>query len=63
MSLGGDHDLRDQRKPPDPDPVGLNDNDAAVGKIALDRPKIGEQHLRLLLWSALCAVAKQHDGG
>jgi len=56
-------DLRDQREPSNPDPVWFDDNDAAVGKIALDRPKIGEQHLRLLLGSSLCAVAKQHDRG
>ncbi len=33
-------DLRDQRETPDPDPVGLNDHDTAVSKVALNRREV-----------------------
>ncbi len=55
--------LRDQGEPPDTHPAGLEDDDAALVKIALDRHEIGEQTIRLLLGPSLRAVAKQHDRG
>jgi hypothetical protein len=54
-------DLRDQWELADADPAGLDDYDAAVREVALDRREIGKQRLRLLLGSSLRVVTKQHN--
>ncbi len=56
-------ELRNQWEPADPNPVRLNDDNAAISEVVLDRREVGQQYLRLMLGSSLRAVTKQHDRG
>jgi hypothetical protein len=55
--------MRDQRQLSNPHAFWLDNDDAAIDEILLDRREVGEQHLGLLLRPPLCSVPKQNDGG